>query len=348
VTRSWIDANSNYIPDCDLINPNAQDLRSVGGDSCGTISDLRFGQTIPSTAYDSATLEGWGARGFNWEFSAGVQHELMPRVGLDVAFFRRWYGNFKVTDNRAVAATDFSPFSIPAPVDPRLPDGGGYVISDLYNLNPNRVGQVDNYVTLASNYGKQIEHWNGLDINLNARPSSAVLLQGGVSTGRTSTDNCEILAALPEIAPVGRPYCHVTEQFQTQVKILGSYTLSKVDVQLSGTFQSLPGPQILANYVASNALVQPSLGRPLSGGAANVTVNLVQPGTLYGDRLSQTDVRVAKIFRFGPHRLTANLDIYNLFNRNTVRAMNNNYASWQTPTGILDPRLFKISAQVDF
>ena len=89
---------------------------------------------------------------------------------------------------------------------------------------------MDNYVTLASNYGEQTEHWNGLDINLNARPSSGVLLQGGVSTGRTSSDNCDILAALPEIAPVGRPYCHVTEKFQTQVKILGSYTLPRVDV----------------------------------------------------------------------------------------------------------------------
>ena len=62
------------------------------------------------------------------------------------------------------------------------------------------------------------------------------------------------------------------------MKLLGTYTVPKVDVQVAATFQSFPGPQILANYIAPNAVVQPSLGRPLSGGAANVTVNLVAAG----------------------------------------------------------------------
>ena len=141
----------------------------------------------------------------NTEFSVGVQHEVMPRVGMSFDYFRRVYSNFTITDNRAVAATDFSPFQITAPLDPRLPDGGGYVVSDLYNLNPNKVGQVDNYVTLASNFGKQIEHWNGIDLTVNARLERNVLLQGGVSTGRTSTDNCDVLAQVIETNPVNLP-----------------------------------------------------------------------------------------------------------------------------------------------
>ena len=136
--------------------------------------------------------------------------------------------------------------------------------------------------------------------------------------------------------------------FLTQVKLLGTYTFPKVDVQFAGTFQSLPGPQVTANYVATNAIVQPSLGRPLSGGAANATVNVVQPGTMYGERLNQLDLRFAKLFKYGKTRTSLNFDLYNILNANPVTSQNNNYAAWQVPLSILDARLFKISVQFDF
>ena len=134
VTRNWTDGNRNYIPDCDMLNLQQQDSLASGGDFCSVVSDLRFGQAIPSIAYDSDVLVGWGKRPYNWEFSAAVQHELTPRVALDVGFFRRWYGNFLVTDNRAVAGSDFSSYSVTAPSDSRLPDGGNYPVTGLYDL----------------------------------------------------------------------------------------------------------------------------------------------------------------------------------------------------------------------
>jgi len=113
-------------------------------------------------------------------------------------------------------------------------------------------------------------------------------------------------------------------------------------------FQSLPGPLILANYVASNAQVQPSLGRPLSGGAANVTVNLVDPGTMFGEQANQLDLRFAKTFRFGRTRTALNFDLYNILNANPVLTLNNAFGAWLTPQSILDARLFRIGAQLDF
>ena len=45
-------------------------------------------------------------------------------------------------------------------------------MSGLFDLNPSRVGQVSNLVTFADNFGKQIEHWNGVDVTVNARPGA--------------------------------------------------------------------------------------------------------------------------------------------------------------------------------
>ena len=71
-------------------------------------------------------------------------------------------------------------------------------------------------------------------------------------------------------------------------------------LQASATFQSIPGPEITANYVARNAEISPSLGRNLASGPnGTATVPLVAPGTLYGERLNQLDFRFSKNVRLG-------------------------------------------------
>ena len=327
------------------------------------MADPNFGTVRGGTVYDPGTLRGWGVREYNWEFSASVQREIVPRVSVDVGYFRRWYGNLTTTDDRALTPADFDEFSIPAPSDPGLPDGGGYVVGGLYDLKPTSFGRpADNYVTFSDAYGRQIEHWNGVDATINARIREGVLLQGGVSTGRTSTDNCELVAKLPELLQPTTPtptltntptfrstsHCHVDTKFLTQVKLLGAYTIPRVDVQLSGTFQSIPGPQVLANYVASSALAAQSLGRPLSGGAANATVSIVHPGTMYGERLNQLDLRFAKLLRFGATRTALNVDLYNALNDNAVLQESTTYGNWRQPQGILIGRSVKFSVQFDF
>jgi hypothetical protein len=348
VTRSWNDGNRDYAPQCDLLNP------MLNGE-CGTISDLRFGGLVPSTTTDPDTLSGWSKRPGNWEFSVSAQHELLPRVGLNFGYFHRWFTNFTVTQNRAVTPTDYDPFSIAAPPDPRLPEGGGYTVGGLYDLNPSKVGQVDNFVTFADNLGGQTEHFDAFDFSVNVRPRPRLVLQGGFSTGRTSTETCGIVSQYRNSVTVASSIgavqsvdmCRLQTPFLTQVKFLGTYGIPKIDVDVAATFQSLPGPLIAANYVASNAEVLPSLGRPLSGGAANVTVNVVTPGDMYGERANSLDLRFSKALRFSQLRTAVNFDLYNLFNSNAVLTMNNAYARWQVPLSILNARLFKISVQLD-
>jgi hypothetical protein len=227
-----------------------------------------------------------------------------------------------------------------------LPDGGGYRISDLYDINPARFGQTNNFVTMARDFGSQAQVWNGMGMTVNARMQNGLLVQGGVDFGALTNDTCEIREKLPETATVN-PFCR-TEQPSTQFKLLSSYTVPRIDVQLGATFQSLQGPEILANFTATNAIIAPSLGRNLAGNAANVSVNVVEPGTMYGERLNQLDIRAAKILRFGRTKATLNFDVYNVLNVDTVLTVNNAYASWQRPTSMMLARFAKFGLQFDF
>jgi hypothetical protein len=358
VTRTWTDQNRNFVPDCDLTNVLAQDLRSAGGDLCGVVSDTNFGKPTVSLNYDPAVLNGWGTRPYQWEFSASVQRQLTNNVSFDFGYFRRWYGNFGVTDNLNLTAADYTKYSVTAPLDPRLPNGGGYTVGPIYDINPNKVTvPQNNYFTLASNYGEQIQHWNGVDLTINARFRRGFTVQGGVSTGHTETDNCAVVATLPEAAPLGTPYympyCHQKENFLTDGKVIATYNIPKIDVTFSGLWYSRPGPAIAANRVYSSAEVAPSLGRPLAGNAPNVTVNLVEPGTLYGDRRNQLDLRMGKNFKIQKMRTGVNFEIYNLFNTNAVLTENTTYrdtsvSGWRIPTSIAPPRFMKFSLQLDF
>lgn len=350
-TRQWRDANGNFAVDCNLSDVSEQDLTASGGDFCGANPNSNFGLSTPSTARDPDTYLGWGNRSWNQTFSVGVQHEIVPRVALDVSYFRRWEGNFGVTDNRAVDASDFDAYSLVNPTDfpgatIPLPDGSaGRQTDGFYDVKPEKFGQVDNYVTLARKFGDQSLVWNGVDVTINARASNGMILQGGISTGRQTSDNCDLESKLPEIAG---PYCRVEDSFQTQVKFLGSYLIPKIDLQFAATFQNNPGPNISAFYFvpASNIV---GLNRPLSSGAGTVFHNMTLPNSNYGDRVTQLDLRMSKIFRMGGSRISVNFDLANLFNRTDILGVSTTYgAAWQTPTAIIDPRLFKFGVQFDY
>ena len=85
-------------------------------------------------------------------------------------------------------------------------------------------------------------------LNLSARPRNGLVFQGGwvpESRGRT-TVRCGSVPELPETGATN-PWCSTSTGFITRYTGLGSYTLPKVDVLLSGTFRSDQGGQLAAN-----------------------------------------------------------------------------------------------------
>jgi hypothetical protein len=350
VTRAWTDSNNNYKPDCDLLNPNAQNLTASGGDICGVLSNLNFGKPVFTGSFDPEILEGWGVRPSDWQVGVSVQQELMTGVSVEVGYYRRWLQNFTVVDNLAVVASDFDPFSVTAPSDPRLPGGGNFVVGGLYNVNNQKVGQTNSYTTWSNNYGSQTSMYNGVLVNLTARTRNGLTIQGGLNSGSTVLDSCDIREDLPETNPTN-PFCRDNPGLITRLTGLAAYTVPKIDVLVSGTFRSDQGTPLQAQWVVSSAEAAKTLGRPLSGGVPNVTVNLLAPGEVWGDRVNVIDLRLAKILRFGRTRTNVGVDVYNLFNSSAVLNYNQAYnpvGTWLTPTTVVSGRFAKISASLDF
>ena len=159
-TRAWLDADRNgSILDA---NGNIQFNEVIGGTS-------NFGQIVNRP---DPNLE----RGYNWEYSAAVQHELVPRLSVTAGYYRRQFYNLQILDNQNVAASDWNSFAIAVPTDTRLPTSGQPL--PLYSLNPNKNGVATDglYTFSTANHTT----YNGFEVSANAR-FNRVLMFGGVT-----------------------------------------------------------------------------------------------------------------------------------------------------------------------
>jgi hypothetical protein len=361
-SRTWTDLNNDRSVQGDPFNP------AINGE-LGAQQNLNFGQAVLTFFSDPELDKGFGVRPYNWESSFGVQHQLVEGISVTGTYYRRSYGNFVVTEDLLRDPGDYDEFCITAPSDARLPGGGGYPVCGLFDVKPARFGGIRNFRTHAENYGEQTENWNGLDLTLNARLGNGILLQGGLATGKTVTDACEIARTRPDVTytnslhlgvyagnvPTGLPavdHCHTETPWLTNVKFVGAYPLP-AGFQVSATFQSIPGASLYANYVATNAVISPLIGRNLAAGPnSSLTVNIVPAGELYHDRFEQVDLRFTKAFRLGRSQLRGMMDLYNALNANTPIAENNTYGTtgtaWRVPQVILSGRIIKFAAQMSF
>ena len=301
VTRTWNDLNRDYNPDCEL-----GDSRANG--ECGQISDLNFGQNNPNaTRYADEVVTG--LRGSNWETTAQIQRELMTGVSVTLAYYHKTFSNFRANDNQFVTPADFSEYCITAPVDSRLPDGGGYRICGLYDVNPALFGRNQTVVSASSNYGNQSAIYDGIDLTESIRLPRGATISGGLNWGRTETSRCFVVDSPEEMR-----FCEVAPPMRPTATFAGFVPLPWGLVS-SATYRNYPGPHITATLTVPNSEIAPSLGRNLSSGVnGTVNVELIQPGTMYGNNAQQLDVRLSKRFRFNRYRIMANVDVFNIFN----------------------------------
>jgi hypothetical protein len=339
---------NNPLPNGELLTPNVNPA---------------WGTPRRTLFFDEDWAFGWGNRPSSWELTGSAQHELMPGMSVDVGYFHRRNINLPAQDDLALGPGDFDTFQVQVPNDPRLPNAGQMITL----VDQKRVVTPNEIITTTNNYGGQKQHWNGVDVTIDARRAN-LLIQGGVSTGAYSWDNCAKFEQLPEMTrgtglnlilePNGRrgrfsgetqtlSFCATDEDWVTQLKLLGSYSLP-YDFQVAATLQNQPGRERQALVTYSAATIAAALGRPALGGAQ--VVNVIPAGTEFMDRFTQLDLRFTKLLKLGGRaRLRAMFDLYNVLNQNATAFEEPGFGPlYLQPQVIMPGRLGKFAFQIDF
>ena len=374
-TRPWTDRDGNGSP-YDA-NGNIQFNELTNSAQTPT-----FGKNISTTAYDPNVLDGWGKRGYNWEYTISMQHQLRDRVSVSGGYFRRWFGNQTFTDDLRYDKSSYDgPFCITAPQDVNLPGGGGYQVCNLYdlklglqNLTPNSL------VRLSSDFGGETNIYQGIDFNVTSRFQNGAFFQAGIGAVARTFNNCNlqnagydpIITTVPLVTLQTETYadgstgCAREYPYRPDMKLLGSYPLA-YGVQVSATYQfnhgvqtGGAGPSVLGTWaIPAASFVNPAtigstLGRALNPANATKTVELIREGLDYGDQnLNQLDLKLSKRFNLSRYRVRLDADLYNAFNSNWPYTLNSNFSTaatsaWLRPTNVLTGRMFKLGGQFDF
>jgi hypothetical protein len=367
VTRQWADADGDFVPDCDLGNfsPNGE---------CGAITNQNFGQNrANATLFNDDILRGRGTRDHFWDFIVEIEQQIGSSTSLAVSYNRTWTDNpaglrlsepqanvgwdTGVTDNLAVTPEDYDPYCVTAPVDPRLPEGGGYQVCGLYDIKPEKFGQGINERRSQRTFGDRTRDSDYFSVILSTRVGSDLTFSGNVDTGRVVEDDCFVVDS-----PQQMLNCRKVLSFgnETIVKVNGSYQLP-YDVVVAAVFQNLPGATYGAEYRATNAEIAPSLGRNLGAcrGAtvcnATALVPLFSFQQEFEPRRTQLDLRLGKLFSLASGmRMQVDLSVFNALNSSAVYRQNNNFGSqWRQPlatstvgTGAVDGRLVQFGGSM--
>ena len=229
----------------------------------------------------STLLNGWGKRRYEWQLSAGIQHELFPRMSVEVTYNHRTTKNATISDDVGVGCDLYGPtandpdaciqrqldfqsewydfYAIRAPSDTRLPNGGGYLIPGFANRKPGVTIPSTNQVTVQTLdiNDRVYDVWRGVDVNVTIRARGGLRLFGGTSTGSRHANTCRAMVdqadlTIGVVLREGRERgCDPDRPLQTNVRASASYTIPWADVLLSAVFAYRPGVTINASQITN-------------------------------------------------------------------------------------------------
>ena len=373
--RGWSDDDRDYVVDCNLLNPDengeCSDVPSANSRNFGQLGTQTQVCGAPGvTNCGESVLSGWGVRSGDTQYTFTIQQQVVPRVSADFAYTHRSFHGFFITDDLNRHAGDtfdgsvlgaYESYTVTAPVDARLPGGGGYPITTFVATPAANSVAATNYLVREETFGDPRKSvWDGVEYNVNARLSGGLTASFGASTGRGIVDTC---ATTQRYGNPNTRDCNDTENWLTTARGLVSYTIPKVDVLVSATVRSTPPLEVTASWqVNTDQVVTPLLGHRPAGATNTTTITLTDnEHRLYlGGRRTTLDMRFAKVLRFAGRRANIGVDLNNALNTNYATSYNGTFLNgtdqvntvrpggFLTPTAIYNPRFVRLNFSLNF
>jgi len=343
-TRTWTDLNRDDIAQDNEIGPS---------------NIANFG---------SATLQRHPdpdiAREYDWEYSAGIQHEIFRGVSVTAAWYHRETYNPTMSVNAGFTPADYTIIDVANPLD-------GSVIP-VYNRDPLK-RTIDRTDVNSTDRDLRSFSYNGFEFGVGAR-LPRVTLFGGWTIDRTLLNHCDELENWTNLSAVyydaaaintNQPksdyhYCNQSAlglPYLNEFKLSGSYQLPW-QMQLNAAFQSYPGPVLptrwsigrTTRYAADckgpctpGALVIPNMT------ATTYVLDLTPPGSNYYDRLNQLDLGFRKFFRIGRYQYSGQVDIFNATNSSYIKSQTTTLgSSFGQVTSTIQPITMRLGFQMKF
>jgi hypothetical protein len=364
-TRNWFDCD--FIPGTSTCSGRA--LATNGDDiaqdnELGPSQNRLFGLVADRRADPNLKRE------YNWDYSVGVQQELLPRVSVSAGWYYSRSYNAQRSRNALRSLSDYAPFTTTNPLD-------GAPIT-VYNLNPAKLGSVD-IVDVNSDINRHV--YQGYDVGIRMRRANGAMVLFGWSMERNQDVTCDTenpnaglvgASALDSYRTnnVGLRFCDQTGELYQELgkvsipyvhefKVAGSHPLP-FGFQAAVSLVSYPG----ATCNCPGAAAAPPAGGwtgPLNaiwvvpaalfpgGRTEPANAHLIAPGTQYMKRWSQLDVTLKRSFKAGRYEFLPAIEVFNLTNSSVVLNQQQTFgATYQNPTQIMQGRFVKLSAMIKF
>jgi hypothetical protein len=288
------------------------------------------------------------------EFTAGVSQELAPGFALNATYIYRKYTNFIWKQLNGITSANYSPATFtpsatacPTTTPPLAPTQCSPVTYYVPNV------QIPSAYTVA-NQPDYHRSYNGLEISVQKRMTRRWMFDGSATFQSTRQfwtaagsyqDPTNIQqqngAQYAPLQPVASGYpVNVALNARWMTRFGGQYRMP-YGISLSAVGDIRQGYPILNTMNIAS--------RPL--GAGSVAVLIAPPGTQRFNTLRSLDIRINRSFSFNEkYRLEPSLDIFNLFNSNTIMGQqpNQNSSNANYIGYVLSPRIARAGIRFMF